>query len=332
MVERPTAPIAVAISDCLLGRSVRYDGTDAAAELVQDELAQLFSYQGYCPEVGIGMGVPRPPIGLYLEPDAQPPIIAVRQVDNHSLDFTAALTRYAQQQLPRLSQVSGYILMNNSPSCGLFTVKVRDPQNTAAAPARTGRGVYAAEVTRQLPLLPVEENERLFDPVLRGNFITRVFTYAHWQRLLEVGLSAAALVDFHSRYKYLLMAHSQPHYRQTGQLLSKLEGQLGGQFGPFTQDIAERYIRLLMQGLECPAGRAGHVNVLQHLLGYLNKHATLSQRQTAMTTINSFAAGEVELQEPLRLLHSLLAKHLDVPLLRYAWQQIYFEPYPRPSP
>lgn len=322
MVDRPTVPIRVAISDCLLGRSVRYDGTHAAAELVQAELTQLFSYQGCCPEVGIGMGVPRPPIGLYLESDEQPPAITVRQLDNHSLDFTAALTRYAQQQLPRLSQVSGYILMNNSPSCGLFTVKVRDPQNPAAAPTRSGRGVYAAEVTRQLPLLPVEENERLFDPILRDNFITRVFTYAHWQRLLQVGLSAAVLVKFHSRYKYLLMAHSQLHYRQAGQLLGQLQS--------FTPDIADRYIRLLMQGLERPATRQGHVNVLQHLSGYLKTHATLSQRQAATATILSFAEGEVELQEPLRLLHSLLAEHLDVPSLRYAWQQIYFEPYPRP--
>lgn len=318
MVERPTAPIALGISDCLLGKAVRYDGSDAAAELAGQQLAQYFNYQGICPEVGIGMGVPRPPIGLYRASKAEQ--IAVLQVDNQRRDFTVALQGYAQQQTPLLSGVSGYILMKNSPSCGLFTVKVHDSSNPWAESERVGRGAYAAELTRLLPHLPVEENERLFDPELRHNFITRTFAYAHWQKLQRAGLSAAALVDFHSRYKYLLMAHSQMHYRQAGQLLSQLRS--------YSNDLAERYIGLLMEGLASPATRAGHINVLQHLLGYLKLHASESQRQAVISAIDVFAQGQAELQVPLRLLHAVLAEHLDVPQLKYAWRQIYFEPYP----
>lgn len=319
MVERPAAPITLAISDCLLGNAVRYDGSDAAAELAQEELAQYFVYQGICPEVGIGMGVPRAPIGLYRSSPAQP--IVVHQVDNPHHDVTAALQGYVQQQLPRLREVSGYILMKNSPSCGLYTVKVFDSANPDAAPQRVGRGAFAARLTQLLPDLPVEENERLLDPQLRDNFITRTFAYAHWQSLQQVGLSASGLVDFHSRYKYLLMAHSQIHYRQAGRLLSQLQ--------PFSSDLSQRYFSLLMAGLANPASKAGHVNVLQHLLGYLKRHASKPKRLAVATAIDNFAQGKVELQVPLDLMHSTLGEQLDNPQLRYAWQQTYFEPYPK---
>lgn len=319
MVDRPSAPLVLGTSECLLGRAVRYDGSDAASELASETLAQYFNFQGVCPEVGIGMGVPRPPIGLYRATNAT--TIAVLQVDNQQRDFTAALQGYAQQKAPLLSEVSGYIFMKNSPSCGLYTVKVYDSSNPAAAPERVGRGAYAAELTRLHPHLPVEENECLFDPELRHNFITRTFAFAHWQKLQQAGLGAAGLVAFHSRYKYLLMAHSQMHYRQAGQLLSQLR--------PYSNDLAERYIGLLMDGLSMPATRAGHVNVLQHLLGYLKVQAKDSQRQAVASAIEGYAQGRIELQAPMGLLHAVLAEHLEVPQLHYAWQQVYFEPYPQ---
>lgn len=319
MVERPTAPLTVGASACLLGNAVRYDGSDAAAELATPALTQYFRFQGVCPEVGIGMGVPRPPIGLYRPVGTD--TISVLQVDDQQQDFTVALQTYAQQQMPLLNQISGYIFMKNSPSCGLYTVKVHNMANPVAAPERIGRGAFAAELTHLQPHLPVEENERLFDPELRHNFVTRTYAYAHWKKFQQVGLSAAGLVAFHSRYKYLLMAHSQTHYRQTGQLLSQLR--------PFSDDLAERYIGLLMEGLASPATRAGHVNVLQHLLGYLKLYASEVQRRSVVDAIEGFADGKVELRMPLELLHSLLAEHLDVPQLHYAWRQIYFEPYPQ---
>ncbi len=319
MVDRPASPLALGISECLLGKAVRYDGSDAAAELAGETLARYFAFQAVCPEVGIGMGVPRPPIGLYRATDGA--TISVLQVDNQQYDHTAALQGYAQQQASLLGEISGYIFMKNSPSCGLYTVKVQNSSNPLAAPERVGRGAYAAELTRLHPHLPVEENERLFDPELRHNFIARTFAYAHWQKLQQAGLSAAALVSFHSRYKYLLMAHSQTHYRQAGQLLSQLR--------PYSNDLAERYIGLLMDGLSKPTTRAGHVNVLQHLLGYLKVLAKKSQRQAVASAIESFAQGRIELREPLGLLHAVLAEHLDVPQIHYAWQQVYFEPYPQ---
>ena len=135
--------------------------------------------------------------------------------------------------------------------------------SVAGAPELKGRGIFAEAVVKALPDLPVEESGRLNDVILRENFVTRTFAYAHWQRLLAAGLSAGGLIAFHSRYKYLLMAHSVPHYQQAGRLLSDLSDAL--------PERAQRYISTLMAGLTKPATRNGHANVLSHLQGYLKR-------------------------------------------------------------
>lgn len=325
VIERPVAPVTVAISACLAGQFVRYDGTNAVSELPQDALAAALRFKPVCPETGIGMSTPRPPIGLYQDAieqgqKADTTRIRVLQVDDLSRDYTAALTAYAEQQAPQLSQANGYILMKNSPSCGLYTVKVRELDNEAEEPRRDGRGAFAAAISRLLPQLPLEENERLFDAAVRYQFLTRVYAHAHWRRLVAAGVNAKLLLEFHSRYKYLLLAFSQQHYREVGQLLSQLK--------PFSDVIAQRYFVLLMEGLAVPATREGHVNALQHLQGYLKNIKNQSQRDAVQMAVQAFAEGREELQLPLRRLRSAFAAHREIPQMRYAWQQVYLDPVP----
>ncbi|MGD8830222.1 MAG: DUF1722 domain-containing protein, partial [Pseudomonadales bacterium] len=251
--DRPDPPLTLGISDCLLGREVRYDGSGAKSSFPHAVLTGLYEFRGICPEVGIGMGVPRPPIRLV----ARDGIRAVG-VNQGELDYTDALAAYAGTQAAGLTDVAGYVLMKNSPSCGLYRVKVY-PENKGAvsgAPARTGRGIYAAALAEMLPNLPMEETGRLNDVVLRENFVMRTFAYAHWLSLLRAGLTRGRLVAFHSRYKYLLMAHSVPHYQSTGRVLSNLKTDFEAK--------AQEYVGLLMAGLAVPASRGGHANVLAH--------------------------------------------------------------------
>ena len=116
---RPEPPLPLGISECLLGSEVRYDGSGARSFFPHRALEGLFSYQGICPEVGIGMGVPRPPIRLV----AREGIRAVGVADNRQ-DYTGRLIDFGQAATPRLGDVAGYVFMQNSPSCGLFRVKV----------------------------------------------------------------------------------------------------------------------------------------------------------------------------------------------------------------
>ena len=298
----------VAISACLTGEAVRYDGSDAAADLPEAGLAAVFEYEPICPEVGIGLGVPRPPIRLVGEGGS----LRAVGVDDPSLDVTGALRAFGRAQAARLDSVCGYIFMTRSPSCGLASVKVRsDVQGT---PYRTdGRGLYAASLLAARSGLPAEENERLFDPEVRGGFIIRVLTYAHWRRLEADGLTAERLIEFHSRYKYLLMAHSVRHYREAGRLLSDLRGRVVA--------IGERYFGCLMDGLARPASRAGHANVLSHMQGHLKRRMSADEAAGLRCAIDRCRTGAASVAEACERLRCALNRHPD-PYLR---KQAYFE-------
>ena len=85
---------------------------------------------------------------------------------------------------------------------------------------KTGRGLFAAAFTDRFPRIPVEEEGRLHDPVLRENFIEQVFALKRWREALAKKRSMGNLVDFHTREKLLFMAHSPKHYREMGQLVA----------------------------------------------------------------------------------------------------------------
>ncbi len=308
--ERPDAPLPIGISQCLLGDEVRYDGSGARSSFPHAALAGLFAYESFCPEVGIGMSVPRDPIRLVGTLDD----VRLVGVKDPTLDVTEDLIAYANAQVENFGHLAGYIFMHNSPSCGLLRVKVY-PNKKSAPAKREGRGLYAREVTRQLPNLPVEDGGRLFDAILRENFVTRTFAYAHWLRVKE-DLSPGRLVAFHSRYKYLLMAHSQVAYRETGQLLSDLKQDF--------EEKAERYIGLLMAGLTQTASRKGHANVLSHLQGYLKKRIDSPSRQELDSLIDAYRRGEIPLLAPLTLLKHHFRRYPD----EYVLQQSYLEPHP----
>jgi len=305
---RPEAPLLVAISDCLLGASVRFDGGHKKSALPHAEFAGLFEFRGLCPEVAIGLGTPRE--AMRLEGGAEAPrAIAIKARS----DYTTQLRAEAERVAPGLGDVSGYIFMKNSPSCGLFRVKV---YSGAGIPFPGGRGIYAQRLRERLPDLPMEECGRLHDPILRENFVMRTFVYAHWQRLQAADLTAAKLVEFHSRYKYLLMAHSISHYKSAGKLLSDLSVNL--------PDVATEYFGLLMAGLTKPATRGGHANVLAHLQGYVKRSLPAADRQELARLIDEYRAGSLPLLAPLTLLRHHLQHYAD----DYALQQIYLDPHP----
>lgn len=307
---RPEPPLPVAISDCLTGAEVRFDGGHKRSALPHDALDGLFEWRGICPEVAIGMGIPRDPIRLVGEV-AQP---RARGTKDDRIDVTDALARYGDETAGTLDEVVGFVFMKNSPSCGLYRVKVFKPGG--GPPVAKGRGIFAAAITRALPSLPVEESGRLEDAVLRECFVTRVFAYAHWQRVRAAGLTKAKLIAFHSAYKYLLMAHSVTAYRAAGRLLSDVSGDVDA--------IGEQYLVILMQGLSKPARAGGHANVLQHLAGYVKSELDSETRRELAALIDAYRRDEVPLLAPLSLLKHHLRRFPD----RYALDQIYLNPHP----
>ncbi|MDE0419791.1 MAG: DUF523 domain-containing protein [Gammaproteobacteria bacterium] len=159
--------IRVAVSECLLGRAVRWNGEHNGDTWPRQRLETVFTLVGLCPEVGIGMGVPRDPIQLAGEASA-PRVVAV---DDPSLDYTDRLTGYASAVAAVLDGVHGYIFADRSPSCGLTGVKVFAEDGSFE---RVGRGVYAAAVLADHPGLPVADAETLNDEELLLDFVLAV--------------------------------------------------------------------------------------------------------------------------------------------------------------
>ncbi|WP_425222188.1 YbgA family protein [Pseudomonas sp.] len=307
-----SARIPVGISQCLMGDPVRFNAGHKHSRLCTDHLGTLFELRPFCPEVAIGLGTPRKPIRLAGDPAAPR---AVGTVD-HTLDVTDALQQYADDVSVLCEELCGFIFMQKSPSCGMERVKVYEP-NGHPAPA-TGRGIFAARLMQANPLLPVEEEGRLNDPVLRENFVNRVIVYSDWQQLLRDGLSASRLLAFHARHKYLLMAHQSPSYRQIGQMLAN-PGR-----GAALHDTANAYFAELMAALRRPASRSGHSNVLQHVAGHFKKVLNPPEKEELQQLINHYRSGIVPLVVPVTLLRHHLLRHPDPYLL----QQAYLQPHP----
>jgi uncharacterized protein YbgA (DUF1722 family)/uncharacterized protein YbbK (DUF523 family) len=310
MTSRPRPRLG--ISACLLGQPVRYDSGHKRDPFCVDLLGPLVEWVPVCPEVEVGMPIPRPSIRLTGTSEA-PRLLAQRSGE----DWTDRMAAYAAEKVDQLSrlELDGWVTKKDSPSCGLTRVRVYGPK---AGPARRdGVGAFVRVLRERLPVLPIEEEGRLHDPVLRESFVERIFAHARWKALVSSGLTRAGLVAFHTAQKLAVLAHSPEGYRKLGKLVAGVKGQPIGEVG-------EAYAALLMASLAAPATRGRHVNVLQHVAGYF-KEAPRQERRELEETIADFGRGHVPLVVPLTLLRSAARRHGT----GYLLGQAYLDPDPR---
>ncbi|HIJ57917.1 MAG TPA: DUF1722 domain-containing protein, partial [Deltaproteobacteria bacterium] len=204
--------IKVGISACLLGQPVRYDGGHQRDRYLIDTLGQYMEYVPVCPEVECGLGTPREAMRLVGTPEN--PRLVTRKT---GVDHTQKMIRWAKKRIKALEieNLCGFIFKSKSPSSGMSRVKVYNDQGV---PAQTGVGMFARAFMDHFPLIPVEEDGRLHDPKIRENFIERVFALMRWRENREEKPAMGRLVDFHSKNKLLIMAHSPKHYKEMGRL------------------------------------------------------------------------------------------------------------------
>jgi uncharacterized protein YbgA (DUF1722 family)/uncharacterized protein YbbK (DUF523 family) len=305
--------IRLGVSACLLGEKVRYDGGHKRDSFLVDTLGRYVEWVPVCPEVEIGLPVPRESLRLVGDPDA-PRLIQPKT----GRDLTETMQSWARQRLEGLVAMSlhGFVFKKNSPSSGLSRVRVYDAQGM---PGRTGTGIFAREVQRRFPLLPLEEEGRLQDAALRENFIERVFAYYRWTQMLQENATPSGLVQFHTAHKYAVLAHSRPHYTQMGRLVA--------QAGMLPWDaLTQSYGQLLMTALQVLATPRKHANVLQHLLGFLKTRLSSEDKAELLALIEDYRQGLLPLIVPLTLLQHHLRRH---PVADWVHQQVYLNPYPQ---
>lgn len=302
--------IKLGVSACLLGHPVRFDGGHKHQSYLTEILTKYFEFVPVCPELAIGLGTPRE--SLRMVGDASSPRVIGNR--DKSLDVTDALVDHGQQVAQQSDDICGFIVKKDSPSCGMARVRVYD---ASGMPSREGVGVFTQALMQSRPCLPVEEEGRLNDPILRENFFERVFIYKRWKILVNQGLTPAGLVQFHARHKYIFMSRGQQYYRQLGQLVAQAGSErLVG--------LGERYFFTMMHVLKRKANRKRHSNVLYHLLGYFKRQLVSEDKQELVQAIEAYRLGRVPLIVPLTLLKSHLKWSAD----RYLTCQYYFDPYP----
>jgi uncharacterized protein YbbK (DUF523 family) len=247
--------IRLGISACLLGERVRYDGGHKLDHFLADTLGRYIEWVPVCPEVEIGLPIPREAVRLVGDPDS-PRLI----VPKSGVDHTDTMRAWARKRLEELAAVGlcGFVFKKDSPSSGLFRVRVYDEHGN---PSRTGTGIFPHAVMQRFPLLPLEEEGRLNDLPLRENFIERVFrspelcegAYYRWTEMLKGEPTRGGLVLFHTAHKLTLMAHSIKHYQELGRLAA--------QAGALPWDeLVTTYGAKFMEGLALLGTRRKHVN------------------------------------------------------------------------
>lgn len=217
-------------------------------------------------------------------------------------DWTAALEAASAELLPDLGGVAGFVLKSRSPSCGM------------------ARGVFARALRARYPLLPVEEEGRLRDAGLRESFLHAVFAYARWQSVAsDGGVRRGDLVEFHTRHKYLLLAHDPARYRDLGRLVA------GAKHSGDPRRVADSYARGLMDALRRPAPVPRHVNVLQHIAGHLRGRIGAAERAELGEAIRDYGDGIVSRSVPI----ALLRHHARRSGVEYIARQVYLQPCPK---
>jgi len=310
--EKDCSPIYVGVSTCLLGQKVRWDAGHKQSRYITDTLGIYFTFVPVCPELEIGMTVPREPVHLAGD------LAAPRMIGSKSgEDWTDRMNQYAAERVTQLREqnLSGYILKKGSPSCGMERVAVK---NKKGMPHPQGRGLFANALLEEMSLLPVEEEGRLHDNRLRENFIVRVFAYHRLQSLFRVRFSRSRMVAFHTNEKYLLLAHSPRHYKELGQLVAAIKEYTPAQF-------KSQYSASYMQALSVKTTVKKNVNVLQHMMGFLRDLLQPPEKQDILRVIEDYRSGIVPLIVPLTLIKHYLQIH-DVPYLN---GQVYLSPHPK---
>lgn len=308
-----TPKINVGISACLLGHAVRYNGGHTRSKLCLNTLSEYFNYRSFCPEVAAGFGVPRPTLRLVGD------VAAPRLVfsDDPQKDVTSELSRAITPVLDSFTDLDGYILMKNSPSCGLGRIKVY--QDNGYPHVDKTQGLFTRALQQRYPSLPIEEEGRLNDPRLRENFILRVFAHHQFRQQVDSHLSLGALMNFHRDYKYVLLAHHQLEYRALGKLLAET-GHL--------RDLAEvrdLYHARFMAAISTPASRKNHCNVLLHILGYLKRSVEGAARRDLVAVIDRYRRGEINLATPITMIDHYVQQFGS----DYIRAQRYLQPYPQ---
>lgn len=298
------------ISTCLLGENVRYDGGHRHEPFLTETFGRFVEWVPVCPEVEVGLGVPREPIRL-LGNRARPRLATV----NTHRDLTAKMLRWARRRLRDLENenLAGFVLKSRSPSCGTERVKVFDENGTSR---RVGTGIWARALMEHFPLLPIEDETHLRKPEIRENFIERVFCLTRYRDTMRPQRSRRKLIEFHAAHELQLRAHSPKIHRRMRSLMTRA-GDLR------SRDLFSSYEALLLRALKFRATPRKNAQVLLQAVDRLKGAATPEERNEMLRAVEQHRRG-APLIVPITLISHFARKYGE----QYLVSQTYLTPDP----
>jgi uncharacterized protein YbgA (DUF1722 family)/uncharacterized protein YbbK (DUF523 family) len=303
--------IRLGVSSCLLGNPVRYDGGHKRDRYITDILGKYVDFIPVCPEYEAGFGIPREAMRLTGDPE-KPRLVTQKT----KIDHTQKMQTWIYKRIPELEKddLDGFIFKSDSPSSGMKRVKVYNDNKNSI---KSGSGLFAKAFMDYFPLLPVEEEGRLHDIGLRENFIVRIFAFRRWKEQIKRNFEPAAIMDFHARHKYLLMAHSPVVLKEMGRLVSKIKN-------INRKEFLRKYETLLMNALRYTATVKKNTNVLQHMAGYFKTRLNADEKKELQELIVLYTKEIIPLIVPVTLIRHYVRKYGE----EYLVGQYYLEPHP----
>ncbi len=284
---------------------VRYNGGIVQDEFVE-RLKKYIDYELVCPEIKMGLGVPRPRIIVVKENDKK----RLYQPETGK-DLTENIKNYISDFIKLVSDIDGFLLKSKSPSCGITSANYYRDNKIVG---RTD-GFFAEGIKNSFPELPAEHEGRLKNSELREHFLIRIFAYAEFRNLNEVP-DAGELVKFHTRYKYLLMTYSQKNLKELGKIVA--DGKM---------DLKEKfthYRNLFYGAFAKKPSRSKHYNTILHIYGYFSKGLNEKEKRHFLNLLEKYKNGTVTLNTVIEILKNFAFRFDDTYLL----SQKYLEPFP----
>ena len=305
--------IKIGVSSCLVGEKVRWNGDHKQDQYVREVLANYFEYVSICPEMEVGMGVPRETVALYGDLDKSQMISKKTQTN-----WTKPMEQYIKGRINSLTHddLCGYIFKSKSPSCGLGRVPVYS--EFGSHNVWHGPGMFAQAFTNKFPLVPTEDEGRLNDPLIRENFIVKVFSFSRLKDLFKNNFSIGELVRFHTQQKFLLLAHSRKYYDELGHLVAKSKSLS-------KEALKNEYGNTFMKALTFKATPKKNTDVLLHMLGFFKKVLSHVEKEDILNTIQDYRKGLLPLIVPVTLIRHQVHKHN----IEYLKDQVYLNPHPK---
>jgi len=295
----------VLFSRCLGFEICRYNGEEKRDAFVEQLLAFVEPI-AVCPEVEIGMPIPRMPIHqAYIKGK-----IRLLQKSTGD-DLTERMETFSTERIAALPEIEGAVLKARSPSCGVSGAKIDN-----APKEMKKRGMFARELEAQRPWIALEDESRLFNYRIREHWLTKLFTLSRFREIRDDG-DAKALTRFQEAHKYLLMAYSPALQKKLGQIAANHEKRLPSeQFSLYELELHAALTKMPSKGRL--------INAFEHMGGYFKKTASEAERSFFAETLEMYREGRIPMSSVVVLIHGWALRDRNVYLLG----QTLLHPFP----